>query len=206
MISFYILDLIGTFVFALAGGIKAIRHRFDLLGIFILSAITGTGGGIIRDLVLGLTPPASLQNMEYIGICLLAGIVVFCFPKKIWSKQNILTILDAIGLGVFVYIGASKAISMDMNFLSVVFCGVITGVGGGVIRDILVNEISGILNSEFYATSAILGATYLYIFHDVFSVEFMIISTMVLTTFIRLITWRSRIGLPIINFDYENEE
>lgn len=197
MTWFYILDLIGTFVFGLAGGIKAIRHKFDLLGIFILASITGTGGGIIRDVILGISPPASLQNMEYIGVCLLAGIIVFLFPRKIWSKKNLLTIVDAIGLGVFVYIGAEKAINMDMNFLSVVFCGVITGVGGGIIRDVLVNEVSSILNSEFYATSAIIGSTYLYLFHDVFSTGFLMASSIVLTTTIRLITWRKRIGLPI---------
>lgn len=203
MTLFYLLDLIGTFVFALAGSFKAIRHKFDLLGIFILAAITGTGGGIIRDLILGYTPPASLQNMEYILVCIAAGVISFLFPKKIYSKQNVLTVLDAIGLGVFVYIGAEKAISMDMNFLSVVFCGTVTGVGGGVIRDILVNEISTILNSEFYATSAIIGSSYLFLFHGILNDEFLVFSTIFFTTIIRLITWRYRVELPVNRVDVD---
>lgn len=197
MTIFYFLDLFGTFIFGLAGSIKAIRHKFDILGIFILSVITGTGGGIIRDFILGHTPPASLQNMEYIWVCIVAGIIAFFFPKKIYSKKNILIVLDAVGLGVFVYIGASKAMDMDLNFLSVIFCGVITGVGGGIIRDVLVNEISTILNSEFYATSAILGSAYLFVFGQYFDSYFVAVSTILLTTSIRLITWRYQVGLPI---------
>lgn len=203
MTLFYFLDLVGTFVFALAGSFKAIRHKFDLLGIFILASITGTGGGIIRDLILGYTPPASLQSMEYISVCILSGVIAFLFPKKIYSKQNILTILDAVGLGVFVYIGSSKAIFYDLNILSVIFCGTITGVGGGVIRDVLVNEVSSILNSEFYATSAILGSFYLFLFHGTFNENFLIFSTIFLTTSIRLATWRYRIGLPVNRTDVD---
>ncbi len=198
MTTFYIFDIIGTFVFGLSGAFRAVKHEMDVLGVLLLAAITGTGGGIIRDLILGETPPAAFRNDEYIWVCFLAAGLAFFFAPRIAKHWPIVKTLDAIGLGVFAAIGSTKALDHEMGFLGVVFCGTITAVGGGVIRDVLTEEIPAILKTGFYATSAITGSMAMFFLHRVLDHTVAIYATAAITTTVRLLTWRYNVNLPRI--------
>lgn len=151
------LDLAGTFAFAVTGCFKAIKHELDILGLAILGLMTGIGGGIVRDVILGV-PPAALTTNLYVAICLLAAVVSYFSHKHIAARWNIILLVDAVGLGTFTAIGCTKAAGHGYGFFGVVAIGVITAIGGGIIRDILVREVSDVLKSGFYATASILGA------------------------------------------------
>jgi len=151
------LDLIGTFAFAITGCFKAIKHELDLLGFVILGLMTGIGGGIVRDIILGV-PPVALTTNLYLTICLLAAAVAYFSSKHIAARWNIILLVDAIGLGTFTAIGCAKAAEHGYSFFGVVLLGVITAIGGGTIRDILVAEVPEVLRSGFYASASIVGA------------------------------------------------
>jgi uncharacterized membrane protein YeiH len=158
------LDLIGTFAFAITGCFKAIKHELDILGLAILGLMTGIGGGIVRDIILGVQPVALTTNL-YFSICLLAAAVSYFSYKHIAARWNIILLVDAIGLGTFTAIGCAKAAAHGFGFFGVVSLGVITAIGGGIIRDVLVSEVSEVLKSGFYATASMLGAVvYFFIF------------------------------------------
>lgn len=151
------LDIVGTFAFAITGCFKAIKHELDILGLIILGLMTGIGGGIVRDVILGVQPAALTTNMYFL-ICLLAAGVSYFSSKHIASRWNIILLVDAIGLGVFTAVGCTKAASHGFGFFGVVSLGVLSAIGGGIIRDVLVSEVSEVFKSGFYATASILGA------------------------------------------------
>jgi uncharacterized membrane protein YeiH len=158
------LDVVGTFAFAITGCFKAIKHELDILGLIILGLMTGIGGGIVRDSILGVPPVALTTNLHF-SICLLAALASYFSYKYIAVRWNIILFVDAIGLGVFTAIGCAKAASHNFGFFGIVSIGVITAIGGGIIRDVLVSEVSEVLTSGFYATASILGAAaYFFIF------------------------------------------
>lgn len=151
------LDLFGTAVFAATGAVKGVRRRLDIFGVTVLACCVGVGGGITRDAILGAVPVAALQHWTYLGVCIAVALVTF-FTVRFWMKlRNIIQICDAIGLGVFTAIGAAKGITFDVSIIGVLLCGVITAIGGGVIRDVLVREIPVVLRSDFYATASLMG-------------------------------------------------
>jgi uncharacterized membrane protein YeiH len=151
------LDLIGTFAFAVTGCFKAIKHELDLLGFVILGLMTGIGGGIVRDIILGV-PPVALTTNLYLTICLLAAAVAYFSSKHIAARWNIILLVDAIGLGTFTAIGCAKAAAHGYGFFGIVLLGTMTAIGGGTIRDILVSEVPEVLRSGFYASASIVGA------------------------------------------------
>ena len=153
----YALDIFGTFVFAVSGAFRAMKHELDLLGVMVLAAATGIGGGIIRDVLLGVVPPPAFRNETYIIVCLAGGIFVFSAAKKIAPRWDCVMAADAVGLSVFAAIGAAKAANCGLGLVGVVAMAAITATGGGVIRDILVREIPVILKADFYATAALAG-------------------------------------------------
>ena len=152
-----ILDIFGTAVFAVTGAIRAIKCRFDLLGVVVLACTVGVGGGIIRDCIIGASPVGALTDSWYLSICIAAGITLFFSSKWITNHWSVIQICDAIGLGVFTFIGANKAYLYDIPPIGIVLCGVMTATAGGVIRDLMVMEIPVILRSDFYATAALFG-------------------------------------------------
>ena len=152
------LDLAGTFVFALSGAFKAVRLRLAWLGVAVLAALTGIGGGIIRDLLLGVTPPASLRDERYVLVCLGGAAAVLVAASRIAARWNRVMLADAVGLGLFAALGASKGLEAGIGPLGVILTGTLTAVGGGVIRDVLVRELPAVLYKGFYATAAILGS------------------------------------------------
>jgi uncharacterized membrane protein YeiH len=155
----HFLDLFGTLTFAVSGAFRAVKYELDLLGVMVLAVATGVGGGIMRDLLLGLTPPTSLVNQTYVLICLFGAALVFMMAPKIAARWDLVMVADAVGLSVFTAIGAAKAEDHGAVPLTVVMMAMITASGGGIIRDLLVTEIPAVLKSDFYATAALAGGT-----------------------------------------------
>lgn len=152
-----ILDLSGTFVFAVAGAFRATRHRLDVLGVLVLAVATGVGGGLIRDMLLGATPAAALQDERYLLTCLLGGAFVFWAAPRVARHWNVVMLLDAVGLGVFAAGGAAKAAAFGLGPIGVMMMAALTATGGGVVRDVLVREVPAVVRHDFYATAALLG-------------------------------------------------
>lgn len=193
----YILDLTGTFVFAVSGGLKATRHDLDLLGIFVLATLTGVGGGITRDLLLGATPPAVFQDELFFFICLAGGLAAFWASSHIEPRWREMMIADAIGLGVFAGIGAAKAQAFGLGPLGIIMMAGLTATGGGVIRDMLVREIPAVIQKDFYATAALAGGLcFLLLSFLNTSAPIQLAITALVTTGLRFYAMFSRLNLP----------
>ena len=153
------LDLVGTFVFALEGALAAVDHDLDLFGLMVLSFCTALGGGIIRDLLIGATPPGSVRDWRLGSVAFLGGGIVFLFHHFVQQIPGPLILgLDAAGLALFAVSGAGKALAYDIHPFIAVLMGGITGVGGGTIRDVLLAQVPTVLRADVYATAALAGA------------------------------------------------
>ncbi|MFP3157204.1 MAG: trimeric intracellular cation channel family protein [Caldivirga sp.] len=151
-------NYIGIVAFAVSGSMKAIRKGMDLLGVITLGFVTALGGGIISNVLLGIYPPVNLTYLPYPLTAIAAGVATFVFYRLFSNAGKPLVYADAVGLGAFSASGASLAYSVSHNPLLVTLVGAITAVGGGVVRDLLANEIPMVLTKEFYATAAIIGS------------------------------------------------
>lgn len=157
-----LLDLAGTLVFALSGALLAVRKDLDIVGVAVLSVAAGLGGGLLRDVLLGATPPAALRNEAYLLTALAAAALGFWFHPGIARLARLnagIRLLDAIGLGFFAIAGTLKSLNAGLDPVPAVLLGVVTGVGGGVVRDLLAGEVPLVLRQEVYALAALLGAT-----------------------------------------------
>jgi len=152
------LDLVGTFVFALSGAMAGVRHRLDVFGVLVLAFAAGNAGGITRDLLIGAVPPAAIADWRYLVISLLAGVATFWRYGTVRRLQNAVLLFDALGLAVFAVSGALKALAFGLNPVAAVLLGTLTGIGGGMLRDILVAQIPTVLRAELYAVAALAGA------------------------------------------------
>jgi uncharacterized membrane protein YeiH len=153
-------DLVGTFVFAVEGALAGIQGELDLLGLLVVSFVTALGGGTVRDLLIGAIPPNSIRDWRYGATAFAGGGAVFCFYQSFQHvPQQLLITLDAAGLALFAMAGAGKALEFGINPMIAVLMGVLTGVGGGTIRDVLMTQVPGILNTDIYASAALAGAT-----------------------------------------------
>jgi uncharacterized membrane protein YeiH len=151
-------DLAGTLVFALEGAMRAIRGDLDFLGLLVLAFVTAVGGGIIRDLLIGATPPAAIRDWRYFGIAILGATAVSFFYQWVQAIPDQLVItLDAAGLGLFAVAGVEKALDYKMHPLMAVVMGGITGVGGGTVRDLLLAQVPSVLRKDVYASAALAG-------------------------------------------------
>ena len=149
------LDIVGTFVFALSGAVAGVRHRFDLFGLLVLAFVTGNAGGITRDVLIGAVPPAALIRLEYLWISILAALVVFLWSPRINVEGKLILSLDAAGLAVFAVTGTQKALAAGLSPVMAALLGTLTGIGGGMIRDVLVNQTPFVLQSDLYAVAAL---------------------------------------------------
>jgi uncharacterized membrane protein YeiH len=154
----YILDLIGTAAFAASGAWAGVRRQMDLFGVLVLGVVTAVGGGTLRDLLHGDVPPFSLKDETYIYLALIISLAVFVMRHQFKAFERPLLYLDAIGLGTFVVIGTTKALEFGLGTLGAVLMGVMTGTAGGVIRDVLSNQVPLILRKEIYASACIAGS------------------------------------------------
>lgn len=157
----FALDIAGTFVFALSGAFKGVRRELDWLGIAVLAVLTGVGGGIVRDVLLGDTPPAVFRDERYLMVCLAGAVAVIAFGRTISKGWNRVMVADALGLGLFAAMGAAKGAAFGLGPLGTVLVGGLTAVGGGVIRDVLVGDRPAVLYKGYYATAALTGAAVL---------------------------------------------
>src|SRR5690606_35007397 len=142
------LDLIGTFVFAISGATIGVRHRLDLFGVLVLAFATATFGGIARDVVIGALPPAALVNWNYLALSCLAGLVTFRWHAQVERLRNPVQLFDAAGLALFAVYGTEKALAYGLAPFGAVLLGMLSGIGGGIVRDMLVNRTPVVLQAE----------------------------------------------------------
>ena len=152
-----VLNLAGTFVFGLSGGLEGVRKRLDVFGIVVLAVVVGLAGGITRDLLIGVAPQ-TFRDWRYLAVAGCAGLVTFLAHPVLDRLERPVLVLDAAGLALFCVTGASTALDHHVGAVEAVVLGAITGVGGGVLRDVLVREIPVVLRSGLYAIPALVGA------------------------------------------------
>ena len=151
-------DLGGTFVFALSGAAAGVKHRLDLFGVLVLAFAAGNSGGIARDVMIGANPPAAISDWRYIAVSMLAGLITFYWFPIINRLSSPVLVFDAAGLALFAVAGAGKALAYHAGPVAATLLGMLTGIGGGMVRDILVREIPTVLRTELYAVAALVGA------------------------------------------------
>ena len=153
------LDLVGVFVFALSGGLVAVKKRFDLFGVIVLACAAALGGGIVRDLLIGAVPPVGISDWRLVAAATLGGVVTFLFHPGVERITRLVRVLDAAGLAAFAVAGSLKAVTtLGVSPIAAVVVGIITAVGGGVIRDLLAGQVPEVLRRELYAIPAMLGS------------------------------------------------
>jgi uncharacterized membrane protein YeiH len=193
------LDLFGTMAFAVTGALKAIEHKLDIFGVIVLSVITGLAGGIMRDVLLGKIPPSGISSLSYVSIAIVTAIVVFFLYPKIKRQMRLFLIFDALGLGVFTIIGATIAFNMyGFNILLMIFGGIITAIGGGIIRDTLVNETPLVFRKELYASISFIGVIlYILLIYGGMNLEVSSIICISFVTVLRVVALRFEWNLPV---------
>ncbi|HEY1071037.1 trimeric intracellular cation channel family protein [Thermomonas sp.] len=150
-------DLVGTFVFALSGGTLAVRQRLDLFGVLVLSCAAAVSGGIVRDVLIGAHPPASLADWRYLVVAMAAGLVTFRWHGVIERLRNPVQLFDAAGLALFAVLGTGKALAFGLSPFAATLLGMVSGIGGGIARDLLVARVPVVLQAELYAIAALVG-------------------------------------------------
>lgn len=154
-----VLDLSGVFVFALSGALAGVRHRFDLFGVLVLSFAAANSGGITRDVLIGAVPPPGIADWRYIVVPILAGLATFKWGEIIDRMRSAVQIFDAGGLALFAVSGALKALDFGAGPVTAVLLGMLTGIGGGMVRDVLTAEAPTVLRGDIYAVAAMAGAS-----------------------------------------------
>ncbi|WP_046755720.1 trimeric intracellular cation channel family protein [Kordia jejudonensis] len=196
---FYALDIIGTFAFAISGVLVAMQKRMDLFGIFIIAFVTAVGGGTLRDILIGKTPVGWMNDLNYVYTIALAVLISIIFRKKLNKLRTSLFLFDTIGLGVFTIIGVEIGISSELHPIICIALGTMSASFGGVIRDILCNEIPVIFRKEVYATACILGGmTFFALRYFKLEEDLLYIFTILMVITIRLIVVKFRVKLPNI--------
>ena len=193
----YFLDLFGTVAFAITGAFKAIDKKFDIIGILVLATITGVAGGTIRDVILGRVPN-SIVDPTYVIVTIASGITIFFLYSRLKKHWNLFLKFDAIGLGVFTIIGATFAYNIfGLNFLAILLAGVLTAAGGGILRDIFVNQVPIVFVKEFYLSASFIGivifSIILYFTNELY---YATIVGITLTSSLRLIAMKYNWNLP----------
>lgn len=161
-----VLDLLGIAVFAISGALVAVRKELDLFGVLVLAGITGLGGGFLRDVLIGATPPAALADWRYLLVPTAAGLVTFVYHPTLGRMERLVTVFDAAGLALFCVAGALKALDYGLGPLPAALMGMTTGIGGGMIRDVLAGRVPVIFRGELYATPALAGAAVAVVAHQ----------------------------------------
>src|SRR5689334_19941539 len=153
-----VLDLAGTFVFAISGATAGVMRRLDLFGILVVSFVAGNFGGLTRDVLIGSVPPAAISDWRYLAVSVLAGVMTFYWYSAVDRLRSPVLVFDAAGLALFAVSGAHKALAFGLNPVMAALLGMLTGVGGGMMRDILLAEIPTVLRADLYAIAALAGA------------------------------------------------
>jgi uncharacterized membrane protein YeiH len=158
------LNLLGTFVFGLSGGLAAVRAGLDVFGVTVLAGVVALAGGVVRDLLIG-TPPATFRDWRYLVAVAAAAAVCICAGPALERVQRSILFFDAMGLAVFCVTGASKALGFHLGPVQATLLGAVTGIGGGILRDVLLREVPIVLRHELYAIPALAGAAVVAVAH-----------------------------------------
>ena len=218
---FFIVEILGTIAFAISGAMIAIDRELDIFGVIIMACMTACGGGILRDMILGQTPPQSFINPVYLTSAAISGVLVFLYTdlrhKRLTAPHSVgkvtldfdmpLNIIDAAGLGIFSVIGVQNTINAGYgdNMFFCVFLGACTGVGGGMLRDMMSNATPAIFRKHIYALASIIGAIVYYLMVD-YNRGIAIVVTVVLVTVLRILATVYRWSLPKIHVDVLKDE
>lgn len=192
-----ILEYIGVFAFAVSGAIVAIEEEFDVFGIYIIAIITAMGGGVLRDIVTNSGIPVFFTSYVTIPF-IIAGALLAIFLKGNLKYKNLFVFIDAIGLAVFFVSAAVKAIGSNYNFMLFIFAASITGVGGGVLRDIITNRKPQIFKHDIYCVAGIIGVTILWFVYPVIGLEVAQLITLVIIVLVRMVGYYKTINLPVV--------
>jgi uncharacterized membrane protein YeiH len=157
-VSLVVADLVGIFVFAISGALVAVRREMDVFGVLVLAGTTGLGGGFLRDVLIDATPPAALADWRYLLVPVAAGLLTFRLHPAVSRMERTVNVFDAFGLGLFCVTGALKAVSYGLGPVPAMLMGVVTGLGGGMARDVLAQRLPIVFRGELYATPALAGA------------------------------------------------
>ncbi len=153
----YTLDLIGTFAFAISGALAGVDKKMDLYGVIVLGMVTAVGGGTLRDLLIGRIPPFIFVDYSYLTLALVAALLVFYCHKLVERGQRLLLMMDALGLSTFTVIGVSIALEHGIGYPGAVMMGIMTATAGGMVRDLLRQEVPLVLTREIYASACLAG-------------------------------------------------
>jgi uncharacterized membrane protein YeiH len=196
-----VLDLTGTFVFALSGALAGVKRELDLFGVLVLSFAAANSGGITRDVLIGAVPPAAVNDWRYLGVSLFAGVITFYFSPLIVRMSNPVLLFDAAGLALFAVSGASKALAYGLNPVMAIALGMVTGIGGGMVRDVLLAEIPTVLRAELYAVTALAAAAVIVIGHTLrLPVAPVTAVALILCFWLRVMAIRHGWRLPVAKF------
>ena len=197
---FYLLDIIGTMAFALSGALTAMNKRLDPFGILIIAFVTEVGGGTLRDVLIGRTPVGWMLNLNYVYVIFIGYILAILFRKRFDKLRKSLFLFDTVGLGVFTLIGLEKGISIGLHPIICTALGTMTACFGGVIRDILCNEIPVIFRKEIYATICILGGIVFFMLkRGNFPDELIQLVTSLVIIIVRLLVVKFNWSLPTLD-------
>jgi uncharacterized membrane protein YeiH len=154
-----VLDIAGTAAFAVSGAALAVKHRLDPFGVCVLAFVTATGGGVVRDLLIGAVPPAAIGDRRYVAVALMAGLITYRWHRHLDRLRTPILLFDAAGLGLFAVAGTTKALAFGLDPVVSALLGMLGGIGGGIMRDVLVREVPTVLRADFYALAALAGAS-----------------------------------------------
>jgi uncharacterized membrane protein YeiH len=197
-IIIFVLDLFGTMAFAATGALRAIEHKYDIVGVIILGTTTGLLGGVMRDTILGIFPPYNFSDTIHVALTTITSTIIFFLYHRIKKYENMFNIFDTIGLGVFTFTGASIAYSLfSTNIVLIIISSLLTAFGGGILRDVLVREPPIVFTKEVYALASFIGVILFLILVNVkVQFEFIAIAVIFVTTCIRLISIKLQLNLP----------
>ena len=212
---YFIVEIIGTIAFATSGAMVAINKRVDIFGVLVLSSITALGGGAIRDILIGATPPRMFSDYRYVMVAVIVSTLVFLiayifrdsYQQKAKAVDSVNNIFDAVGLGLFTVTGVQVAVDsgFGLNGILSVCLGVITGIGGGVLRDVMLKEIPFVLKKRIYALASIAGGT---VYYNLQLMNFertrAIVIAVLVTFIIRILATIFKLDLPKVKLKDNN--
>ncbi len=201
---YFAIDILGTIAFAISGVLVAMEKKLDIFGVIIIAFVTAIGGGTLRDMLIGNTPVVWMRELTYVIVILCAVLLALLFSKQLRRLRKTLFLFDTIGIGLFTMVGVEKGLNAELLPVMCIALGTITACFGGVIRDILCNEIPVIFRKEVYATACILGALFYFVLRKLpFTEEYAYSAAILIIIAIRILVVKFKIALPNI---YRNEK
>ncbi|HEY6203340.1 MAG TPA: trimeric intracellular cation channel family protein [Candidatus Limnocylindria bacterium] len=195
-------DLAGTFVFALSGAVAGVRRELDLFGVVVVALAAGIAGGILRDVLLDQSPPIALGDWRFVAACVLASVVVLVWHRGLGRAAGVVVVFDAAGLALFAVTGTLRALTLSVEPVGAIVVGVLTGIGGGIARDLLVGEIPFVLQRDVYALAALAGSVTMAVGYELALPLGLVAPSAAIICFVtRVIAWRRGWNLQRVRAD-----